>query len=96
VSATDPVADPAPRFNTQTLLAFGGWVAATAFAVAGLKADDERLRLQIAGAVRDQMAVDGAQDARLNRIEQKLDRQEETLLDICDALDCRQKVKGAR
>ncbi len=90
---TDPVNDPAPKWSTKTVLAFGGWVAATAMAYAGLHSDDARLATAMDNARVQQALIDQGQTARLDKIEAKQAQQDALLFDICAAVLCRGKAK---
>lgn len=87
----DPVNDPQPRFSTRTLLAFGGWVAASAMAYSSLTYADERAAERNQHALDRQAGVDEEQSRRLDKIEAKQARQDALLFDICAAVQCRRK-----
>lgn len=89
----DPLNDQTPRWTSKTVLAFAGWVAASAFAVAGLRDEDKRLAAALDGHQAKQVLIDQGQTARIDKLEAEQSRQRDLLFDICAAVQCRGKAK---
>jgi hypothetical protein len=89
----DPLNDPAPALSWKTVLTMGGWVAAAAFAVAGLTYADQTNATADRHRAELQAVTDREQNERLNKIEARQGAQGDLLFDICMAVDCREKRK---
>jgi hypothetical protein len=88
---TDALTDPRPRFSTESMVRFGGWVAFGVAAYLNLTHEQDLLRAEQRAASAAQDARIAVQEKRLAAVEQGNADIHETLAAICERLQCRKE-----